>query len=256
MEMDKYKVYLEVDKKGFCMVHIRELPGCFVWDKTKRKALKKLPQAIKDYLIWLKKNGEENLSEFGSVGKIPKKIEFEVVETKKGTCPVISGNKAALFSYDLIPPSNDFIRKCLRGMRYNRKELLDRVKKLTDEVLDFKPDKKIRSIRETLNHIANAEWWYLSRMKDYRKLDPLPYKCPPEKILDKLKKTRELAIKILKNLSLEDRERINIPKKFAKYKDEKWTWGKCLRRFLEHEREHIGTIDKTLKLYRGKLKTG
>lgn len=254
--MDRYRVYIEVNNKSWCMAHIAELPGCFVWDKTKRKALKKLPQAIKDYLIWLKKNGEENLSEFGSVGKIPKKIEFEVVETKKGTCPVISGNKAALFSYDLIPPSNDFIRKCLRGMRYNRKELLDRVKKLTDEVLDFKPDKKIRSIRETLNHIANAEWWYLSRMKDYRELPAVPYQCPKEKIFEKLKQIRELAVKILKNLSPEDRERINIPKKFTKYKDEKWTFGKCLRRFLEHEREHIGTIDKTLELYRSKLKTG
>jgi len=254
--MDKYRVYLEVDKKGYCMAHIRELLGCFVWDKTQKKALKRLPDIVKDHLIWLKKNGEKNLSEFGSIGKIPKKIEFEVVETKKGTCPVISGNKAALFSYDLIPPSNDFIKKCLRWMRYNRKELLSLVKKPTNEVLDFKSEKKIRSIRETLNHIANAEWWYLSRMKDYGELDPLPYKCSPEKIFDKLKQTRELAVKILKNLSLENREKINIPKKYAKYKDEKWTWGKCLRRFLEHEREHIGTIDRTLELYMSKLKTG
>jgi uncharacterized damage-inducible protein DinB len=254
MEIDKYKVYLEVDKKGYCMAHLRELPGCFVWDKTQKRTLKRVPGAVKDYLIWLKKNGEKHLSEFGSIEEIPEKMEFKVMETKKGTCPLISGNKAALFSYDLIPPSNDFIKKCLRWMRYNREELLSQVKKLSDEILDFKLQKGIRSIRETLNHIANAEWWYLSRMKDYRELEPLPYKCPPEKIFDKLKQARELAVKILKNLSLEDREKINIPKKYAKYKDENWTWGKVFRRFLEHEREHIETIDRTLKLYKLKLK--
>jgi len=230
------------------MAHIVELPGCFVWDKTKSKALKKLPQAIKEYLIFLKKNGEVNL-------RVPKKIEFEVVETKKGSCPVISGNKAALFSYDLIQPSNDFIKKCLRWMRYNRKELLDRVKKLSDEVLDWRPNKKIRSIRETLNHIATAEWWYLSRLRDFKELYPV-IGYPQDKIFEKLKKNREIALKILKNLSPKDRKRINIPKKYARYKDEKWTAKKILRRFLEHEREHIGTIDKSLKLYKINLKKG
>jgi len=244
--MRKYQVYLEINNKGYYMAHVRELPGCFVWDKTETKTLKKLPEAIKDYLIWMKKNGENKLS-------VSKKIEFEIVETQKGTCPVISGSKAALFSYDLIPPTNSFIKRCLKWMRYNRKELLDRVKKLSDEVLDWKPNKDKRSIRETLNHVANAEWWYLSRMKDYQELYTLPYeyKCPPGKIYEKLKKTRELAIKILKNLSQIDRNKINIPKKYAKYKNEKWTFGKVLRRFLEHEREHIETIDKTLELCSG-----
>ncbi|MFH0931352.1 MAG: type II toxin-antitoxin system HicB family antitoxin [Candidatus Zixiibacteriota bacterium] len=247
--MRKYQVYLEINNKGYCMAHVRELPGCFVWDDTKNKVLKKLPEAIKDYLIWMKKNGENNLI-------IPKKIEFEIVETQKGTCPVISGNKAALFSYDLIPPANSFIKRCLKWMRYNRKELLNRVKKLSDEVLDWKPNKDKRSIRETLNHIANAEWWYLSRMKDEKELETLPYKVPSEKIFEKLEEVRKLAIKILKNLSKEDRNRVNIPKRYVQYKGEKWTFGKVLRRFLEHEREHIGTIDKTLKLYNLSLKKG
>ena len=246
MEMERYSVYLEVDRKGYCMAHVRELPGCFVWDKTKKKALKKIPKVIKEHLEYLKKNGEKSLI-------IPKKIEFEIMETQKGTCPLISGSKAAMFSYDLIPPTKDFIKKCLKWMRYNRKELLNRVKKLSDEVLDWKPNKDKRSIRETLNHVANAEWWYLSRMKDYKELYALPYvyKCPPKKIFEKLKKTRELAVKILKNLSQSDRDKINVPRKYAKYKDEKWTFGKVLRRFLEHEKEHIETIEKTLELCSG-----
>lgn len=223
------------------MAHVEELPGCFVWDKTKTKTLMRLPDAIKDFLSFLRKQGEKNL-------KIPKRVKFEIVETKKGTCPVWSGSKAALFTYDLIPPSNAFIKKCLRWMRYNRKELLSEVKKLSDEVLDWKPGKRTRSIGETLNHIANAEWWYLSRLKDFKELHKLP-DIPTEEIFERLKKIRELAVNILSNLSTKDRERINIPKKYARYKDEKWTAGKVLRRFLEHEREHIQTIVKTLKLY-------
>jgi uncharacterized damage-inducible protein DinB len=244
MKDNKYKVYLEVDKKGWCMAHAEGLPGCFVWDKT--KALRRLPDAIKDFLSFLRKQGERNL-------KIPKRINFEIAETREGTCPVICPSKAALFSYDLIPPSTDYIKRSLRWMRYNRKELLSKVKKLPDDILDWKPDKDIRSIRETLNHIATAEWWYLSRLKDFKQLYPVP-EYPSEEIFEKLKRYREIAVKILKNLTPAVRERINIPKKYTNFKDEKWTAGKVLRRFLEHEREHISTIEKTLTLYKTNLK--
>ena len=241
-KMDKYRAYLEVDRKGCCMAHVLELPGCFVWDRTQNKTLEKVPEAIKNHLSFLKENGDRGL-------KIPKKIDFEVIETQKGTCPVISGSKAALFSYDLLPPAKTFINQCIRWMGYNRKELLKKAGKLPDKVLDWKPDKKTRSIRETLNHIANCDIWYLSRLKDFKELCSLP-EYPKEKIFEKLRANRELAIKVLKSLSAEDRNKINIPRKWTKYKDEKWTAGKMLRRFLEHEKEHIGTIDKTLSLYR------
>jgi uncharacterized damage-inducible protein DinB/predicted RNase H-like HicB family nuclease len=240
--MDKYKVYLEVDRKSCCMAHIRELAGCFVWDKTQKKTLDKVPEAVKGYLSFLKKNGEKSL-------RVPDKIDFEIMETQKGTCPVVSGSKAALFSYDLLPPVKTFINQCIRWMGYNRKELLKRVGKLSGEILDWKPEKKVRSIRETLNHIANCDLWYLSRLKDFKELYAVS-EYPKEKIFEKLKGNRELAIKILRNLSPEDRNKINVPRKWAKYKNEKWTAGKMLRRFLEHEREHIGTIEKTLSLYR------
>jgi len=241
-KMDKYKIYLEVDRKGCCMAHIRELPGCFVWDRTQKKVLERVPEIIKGYLSFLKKNGEKNVS-------VPKKIKYEVLETQRGTCPVKSGNKAALFSYDLLPPAKTFINQCIRWMGYNRKELLKRVGKLSGEILDWKPEKKVRSIRETLNHVANCDLWYLSRLQDFKELYAVP-EYPKEKIFEKLKENRELAIKILRNLSPEDRNKINVPRKWAKYKNEKWTAGKMLRRFLEHEREHIGTIDKTLGKYR------
>ena len=79
---------------------------------------------------------------------------------------------------------------------------------------------------------------------------------PQEKIFDKLKKNREVAVKVLKKLSAEDRNKINIPKKWTKHKDEKWTAGKMLRRFLEHEREHIGTIERVLSLYKRASRRG
>jgi len=224
------------------MAHVSELPGCFIWAKTQKKALSRLPRTISDFLVFLKRNGEKGL-------RVPGHIELEVVETQKGTCPVWSGSKAALFSYDLIPPTNDLVKKCLRWMRYNRVELLSGITKLPEEVLDWKPDKETRSIRETLNHLANVEWWYLSRLRDFKELY-LVEDYPVKKIFEKLKKIRQIAVKILKNLTPADRERINIPKKYATYKDEKWAARKVLRRFLEHEREHIETIAKTLKLYK------
>lgn len=224
------------------MAHVPELLGCFSLEKTRKKALNKLPQKIWEHISWLKKNGEKIAQ--------PKKIEIEICEIQMGTCPRISGSKAAIFSFDLIPPSDKKLKQVLRRMGYNRKELLAKTKKLSNEVLDWKPNKKTRSIRETLSHVANCYWWYLSRLKDWKKLYSVPEKYPPEKIFEKLDAMRTLAIQILRNLSLEDRYRINIPKKFARHKDEVWTAGKMLRRFLEHEREHIETIDKALLRYK------
>jgi len=244
-KMDKYKVYLEIDRKGCCMAHVRELLGCFVWDKTQKKALEKVPEGVRSYLSFLKKNGEKNV-------KVTKKIEFEVVENRKGTCPVISGSKAALFSYDLLPPSQAFINQCILRMGYNRKELVKRVGKLSKEILDWRPDKKTRSIRETLNHIANCDIWYLSRLNNFKELCSV-HEYPNAKIFEKLKENREIAVRVLRKLSPEDRNKINIPRKWTNYKDEKWTAGKMLRRFLEHEREHIGTIDKTLSRYKSSI---
>ncbi len=240
--MDKYKVYLEVNKKGCCMAHVRELPGCFVWGKTQKEVLKGIPAAIKDYLSFLRKNGEKNVT-------VRKRIEYEILETQRGTCPVKSGNKAALFSYDLLPPAKALINQCIRWMGYNRKELSKKVDKLPNQVLDWKPGKNARSIRETLNHVANCDLWYLSRLRGFKEIYAVP-EYPKEKIYDKLKKNREVAVRVLNKLSIEDRNKINVPKRWTKHKDEKWTAGKMLRRFLEHEREHIGTIDKTLRKYR------
>ncbi len=224
------------------MAHVPELLGCFTLEKTRKKALNKLPQKIGEHISWLKKNGQKITK--------PKKIEMEVCEIQMGTCPRISGSKAAIFSFDLIPPSDKKIKQVLRWMGYNRKELLAKTKKLSNEVLDWRPDKKTRSIRETLSHVANCDWWYLSRFKDWKELYTVPEKFPPEKIFVKLDTMRKLAIQILKKLSTEDRYRINVPKKYARHKDEVWTCGKMLRRFLEHEREHIETIDKALLRHR------
>jgi len=240
--MSVYRVYLEIDDQGWCMAHVPEFLGCFILEKTQNKALDKLPEKIKEYVSWLKKNGEK-------IAK-PKKIEMKICEIQMGTCPRISGNKAAIFSVDLIPPSDKKIKQVLRWMGYNRKELLTKTKRLSDEVLDWKPDRKTRSIRETLSHVANCDWWYLSRLKDWRKLYTVPQEYPRRKIFEKLETMRKLAIQILKSLSPKDRYRINIPKKYARHKDEVWTAGKMLRRFLEHEREHIETIDRALSKYK------
>jgi predicted RNase H-like HicB family nuclease len=240
--MSVYQVYLEIDDQGWCMAHVPELLGCFTLEKTQKRTLSKLSDKIREHISWLKKNGEKIAT--------PKKIEIQVSEIQMGTCPRISGNQAAIFSFDLIPPSVKKIKQVLRWMGYNRKELLAKTRKLSDEVLDWKPDKKTRSIRETLSHVANCDWWYLSRFGDWKELYAVPQKYPPEKIFEKLDTNRKLAMQILKNLLPEDGYKINIPQKYTKHKDEVWTCGKMLRRFLEHEREHIETIDKALLRYK------
>jgi predicted RNase H-like HicB family nuclease len=239
--MPKYQVYLEIDKDGYCAAHIPELLGFYTFSESPEKTLEKLTIEIKKHLNWLKKIGEKTKSG---------KIEYEIKEIQLGTCPRISGNKAALFTFDFFPPTNQEIKIWLKRAEGNRKELKEIVYKLPKEVLDWK-EKNKRSIREVLNHIANCDWWYVSRLNK-----KLPENSPKE-IFARLDWARKIAVNALLNLTEKEKSGIFVPTRYCgTTKGENWTARKVFRRFLEHEREHIENIKGILKRYRKFTKSG
>jgi predicted RNase H-like HicB family nuclease len=232
--MRRYQVYLEIDESGYCAAHVPELLGLYVFSDSKRRTLEMLPSMIKEYRLWLKRHGEAV-----RLGR----VEFEIAEEKLGTCPRISGNQAALFSFDLIPPTKKEIRRWLRRAKWNRQEMLKAVSTLPDGILDRKEEGK-RSIGEVLDHVANCDWWYVTR---------LGIKLPedsPRDILAKLRWAREIATAALVSLAKESMTQIVVPTKYCgATRGEQWTARKVFRRLLEHEREHIENIKQIIAGY-------
>lgn len=235
--MTTYQVYLETAVSG-SMAHILSLPGCTAFGRTERMAMKNLGQIVKIHLNWLRSYQFEV--------RLPKRFIFEIIERKEGTTPWFSGSAAALFLPDLIPPTKAGIREYVQLLKFSRSDLLKLVTRLSEEVLDFRL-KKRRTIRQVLNHIANAEWWYLSRIDNWKELYSIPEKVAKEDVLKRMQNIRRLAYEILPRLSGSQYHQIVIPTTYCNRRlNEPWTAGKVLRRFIEHEREHYLNIQDML----------
>jgi hypothetical protein len=103
--------------------------------------------------------------------------------------------------------------------------LVDLVKNLEEEALDWKKDDDTPSIRDHLCRISEADLWYTDRLKRW-----------PEATLFRLAATRGVALERLRAL---DEEHLNA---FTIFDGKKWTPRKIIRRMLEHEREQIQQI--------------
>jgi len=224
-----YKVCLEIGYDGrWVFAHVPELPGCFTKEGFREVALERLPGVIGNYLSWMIEHGEEI--------SLSKGVGVEVVEVFN--CYTINGYEVnAFFEADHPPLSQKEIEIAIRRMEWSRQDLLSKTSKLPREFLDRKLD--IRwTIRENLEHIATAEWWYLTRLNLL-----LPHHRDPsihQETFQKMRILRELAIEKLTHLNGEERSRITV------HSDEKWSARKVLRRFLEHEKEHFHSIHRLL----------
>lgn len=235
--MTTYQVYLESSASG-CMAHILSLPGCTAFGRNEKAALKNLKAAVKIHLQWLKNHHQ--------AVTLPRNFSFKITERKEGTSPWLSGSAAALFLPDLIPPPPSDIREYIKLLRFSRDDLLNLVNRIPQNLLDFRL-KQRRTIRQVLNHIANAEWWYLSRIYDWKELDRIPWKVAKKEVLKRMGQVRSLAYRILPRLADSRYHQIVVPRKYCNMRlNEPWTARKVLRRFIEHEREHFLNIQEIL----------
>lgn len=149
----RYKVYLDVGEgtlsEGGPLAHIPALPGCVARGRTKEEALSNLKVLFGDYLALFGKVDESLPASLADV-------ELDVEETE-----------ASIFPEDMIPLKPEEVRALLRKMELSRQALLDRVSGLSDEALTWKGDEDGWPIKQIIEHIANAEWWYIQRLQDW-----------------------------------------------------------------------------------------
>lgn len=224
--------------------HIFELPGCFTRGESREMIIDQLPAAINQYIKFLERHGKK-----------PKisTLDFHVIEEIHGI-PELgeAGGAVALFTSDKIPLTEEEFHLQLKLMQWNRQDLLSLVQTLPEIKRNTRPFQKKWTINETLNHIVNAEEWYISRLgpatqKEYEKLINTPHFHQQKiTIFRRLDTTRRGAIQILNKAFSQKMSGTFTRKAYTNHPKELWTFRKILRRFVEHEYEHIGTIKKII----------
>ena len=221
---EPFDVYVESNRLGRSVAHVPQLPGCIVRAQTSDQALRYVEEAVTQYLLWLGMHG-------GAPRPVPSLIRTRVVEQYTGAAASGSGSRVALLQPDRLPIDRKELEEYLQRMSYSRKDLLEIISTLPCDVLKSHPHRQQRSIREILQHIAGAEQWYLTRLMKVPRF-------PVQKThLLRLQVVREAALRLLSQDDLRRGERV------VEMAGEAWTLRKVLRRFLEHEREHLVEIE-------------
>ena len=238
---------LETGTTGLWYGRIIELIGTHARSSSKDEALDILEEELLYHLKWLKRHGETPPS-FGNT------ILVIVEEVKDISRLGESGGEVALFNYDLKPVSRQMLDYCLRLMSFNRTDLLSEIKDLKNQTLTYTPPTKSRNINQILQHICNAEEFYVSRLgpevdqiyennlgMSVSVVDKLP-------VLERLSMVRQGCLETLRQVVPGKKDQVFTRPEYTNYPDEKWTAHKVMRRFLEHEREHIYNIREYLGL--------
>jgi uncharacterized damage-inducible protein DinB/predicted RNase H-like HicB family nuclease len=240
---DFWSVNLEHGERWW-YAHVVELPGCFTREDERGRALLALPEAISHHLEFLSSRGV--IMGWAASG-------IRVVEEVDGI-PELgeAGGAVAIFESDRAPVSRGDYDRFLDLMRWNRGELVSIVEPLSEDARTSRPLPGKWTINETLRHIANAEEWYVSRLglKAQRELEAFVESLRPDEgrqtMLSRLNATRQGVYHTLDAAHGRGVPGVFRRRAYTRHEEEEWTFRKVLRRFVEHEREHIGTIRKVI----------
>jgi uncharacterized damage-inducible protein DinB/predicted RNase H-like HicB family nuclease len=244
--MAHYSVFLEIADDGRCMAHVPDLPGCITRELTRDRALRRLPDAIRDYYAWLRRHGEP-------APPVDEPIEIEIAGESRGFGPFDPRSAAALFPPDREPVTPDEMEYHLRLLTHTRADLLALVGDLSDEILDWQPSAESFSLRRLMRHVGNAEEWYVSRLVSPETLPPEWEHDKDMPVFEFLDMERRTALARLRQLTAKERSEVHYPTAWAYQPGEPWTARKALRRFLEHEREHTAQVREILSAWRRRL---
>ncbi len=182
----------------------------------------------------------------------PSRLGFAIVEEQVGV-PELgeSGGAVALFDSDKEPVTEESLSRFLVIMGHNRDETLRLIGSLGPNELVSYPRPGKRSIAEDVGHIVNAEEWYVSRLgREYQRmyeeeLRAVRGRSRPSHV-ERLTLTRKPMVAALRQALTDGHQGPFTRKAYSKHPEESWTLGKVLRRFVEHEREHLGTMGLTV----------
>ena len=232
--MKVYSLYLESGpRKQKTMVHVLELLGCIANGPTTEAALAATPGAIRAYLRFLKRHGEN----------VDPAAAFETTVAEHITEGYFLGQGSTAFSYapDLPPVSPRDTALYIQHLDWSRSELLGLVGGLTAAQLAAEPPQG-RAIGAILRHAMESESNYVRQQLG--KVEGLSEAVNIERnglgLLAAMSLARQLEF---------DRLRAMTPLELAQsvpHGQATWTAHKMFRRMLEHEWEHLLEIQDRL----------
>ena len=204
------------------LIHVLDLLGCVVQADTTDEAIAAAPDAIRAYLRYLHRHGE-NVDP-------NEKIETRLAE--HNTEGLFSGQ--AMWPPDQKPLSPAALARDVRWLAWSRADLLSLVKGIDDKRLRAKPPKG-RSLRDILLHVLDADKSYV-----YGLVGPLKEMGEPTNAADRgdldlrvaLQDARAAAIDRLRALTPAERRGVR------KSGQSTYSAHRVIRRMLEHEWEH------------------
>ena len=230
-----YKLYLESGpKQKKTMVHVLDLLGCIAKGPTSDEALYSSPEAIREYLRFLKRHGEavDPGSEFATT------IAEHVTEGEW----LGNGDPALVFQPDLEPLTLKDSERYIQRSQWLRADVVALVGGLTSEQLEAESNTKDRSIRAMLEHMLDSEYFYVTTLGKIKGL-PGPgtiVKKQEGNLLDWMNHIRRCEIERILALTEEERSQRVVHWKRI------WTARKVHRRMLEHEWEHLVELSQRL----------
>jgi hypothetical protein len=228
-----FLIGLENNTEGRSQAWVLGHPGCFAYGTDGASALEAVPQAIRDYRVWIAAHTPHTWLEDDP-------IEYRLEDS--WTCYGIDENYDpdpqgeeinAWFRHDWKPLNAEDIRRGLNLLDWGREALMQTVGHLSREVLDRTHPGERWSISGILNHIGSADWWYQDRLGLVFERSEVP----PEPFA-RLEKVRSNLVRVLPGL-VGSRQVVGVDGEF-------WSSRKLLRRAVWHEYDHIAHIRKLL----------
>lgn len=230
-QLTEYPLYVETGpKKRKTVVHVLDLLGCIAQGPTTDEALRATPEAIKEYLRFLKSHGEA----------VDPDIEFTSMIAELNLEGNFFGSSG--WKPDFEPLSEEELKVHLRRLEWMQSDLLELVGELTPDRLAEKPESG-RAIGHILQHIAGAH-------KEYVRLTVGRIEGASA-LIKKAEKEPETVLGVLDELWVLTNPRLHAMTETERTQQVPhgqtiWTAHRGLRRMLEHNWEHMQEIRSRL----------
>jgi hypothetical protein len=229
------RVAVENGNNGRSLAWALDYPGCFVYAPDESTAILSLPLSFIRYAKWISSHTSNSWVKTGS-------LDIRLVEVWQ--CYFISDTYQiredgievdAWFRDDWRPLSKLEVARSKLLLDWSREDLIKATESLTEKQMQiYAPGTESWTIRRILQHIANAEWWYLDRLG----LAPWKKTDLPEEPFSRLEFVRSRVLEVLEDLPGMD--------KVVGVQGEFWSPRKMLRRLLYHERDHQDHLQQIL----------
>lgn len=229
----RISVGLELNFEGRALAWALNYPGCYAYGSQGPDAVIALARALVSYEEWVNSHAGPGWLEIGDFD-LRLVDTWEVYSINEQYELVDEGYEVnAWFRSDWKPLSAEEVEHGLKLLDWSREDFLRVVEGRPDEQLDRQREGERWSIRGIMDHVANAEWWYLDRLGEAKAADSLP-----QNTLERLIAVRQHLQASLQKM---------VGKEWVVGKDgEFWSPRKLLRRALWHEINHRYHIQKLL----------